>query len=429
MGAQEWGRSLLGKFGLKGRAQWSWAFYDWGNSGFATTIMTAILPIYFFDVAAKDLGENVRTALWAYISAGSLLVTALLSPLLGALADLYGRKKMFLAIFTVLGIIGSALLYFVGEGDYVIASIAYLIGNIGFSGGMIFYDCLLPHIAEEDERDAVSLSGFAFGYLGGGLLLLANMLWIMNFDAWGFASKSDAVRWSFLSVAVWWGLSTIPVMLWVEEPKTTARPDRDLHPFRNAWERLQGTFRDLKRYRQVMLFLIAFWIYSDGIGTVMKMATTYGREIGISQSNLMLSLLAVQFLGLPCTLFYTPLMNRFKPKSLLLGTLGVYSLVCILGYYLESAWQFWMLAIMVAMVQGGSQALSRSIFANMIPKSRSGEFFSFFSVSAKFAGVFGPAMFGVISQVMGESRLSILSLLILFIGGAFLLMKVDVDAK
>jgi UMF1 family MFS transporter len=419
---------LLRRIGLGDRKHWSWALYDFGNSGFATTIMAVLLPIYFFDVAAKHLPENIRTAYWGYGAGISLLFVALMSPLLGAAADSFGKKKFFILAFTVLGCVSSAALWFVGEGDWPLAMTAYVFGNIGFSGALIFYDSLLPHITHHDQSDHVSLAGYALGYLGGGILLALNLAWISNPEFWGFAGKGDAVRASFISVGVWWFVFTMPLLIWVDEPSVGDSASKTWsEAFSAAFKSLRITFREIRSYRRVLLFLIAFWVYSDGIGTIIKMATTYGREIGIDQSSLIAAMLATQLLGLPFTFLYSPIVSRFSAKTGLLISLAIYSLISVLAFFMTSAAHFWGLAIMIAFVQGGSQALSRSIFSGMIPKGRSAEFFSFFSVSSKFAGVLGPLIFGLMAQGTGSGRGSILLLVLFFAVGALLVAPLDLS--
>ena len=414
------------RYGIGTKEQLAWALYDWGNSAFATTIMAVLLPIYFFDVAAKELPQNIRTAYWAYASGASLVFIAILSPLLGAIADSFAKKKFFLTSLTTLGVIGTAILWFVKEGDWVLATTAYVFGNIGFFGSMIFYDSLLPYVASDEESNRVSLAGYALGYLGGGVLLALNLMWILKPEVFGFAGKGEAVRMSFLSAAIWWGVFTVPVLWFVPEPKVPAGgPTSWTAATVAAWKQLSGTFHDIRRYRNIMFFLIAFWLYSDGIGTIIKMATTYGREIGIDQGNLIMAMLAVQLLGLPLTFLYAPLTRRIPAKTALLITLGVYAGICVFGYWMTTPLHFWMLAVLVAFVQGGSQALSRSIFSKMIPKGRSSEFFSFYSVSSKFAGVFGPLLFGLVAQFVGDGRQGILFLVSFFVFGGWILFKTD----
>lgn len=421
-------QAMFERLGLRDRKQWSWALYDFGNSGFATTIMAVLLPIYFFDVAAKHLPENIRTAYWGYGAGVALLFVALLSPLLGALADSFGKKKFFLILFTLLGCASSAALWFINEGDWWLAILFYILGNIGFSGALIFYDSFLPHITDRDQQDHVSLAGYAMGYLGGGLLLALNLAWITNPEFWGFAGKGEAVRASFVSVGVWWFLFTMPLLVWLEEPaQERVKATSWKSAFFAACRSLKQTFAEIRSYRRVLIFLVAFWIYSDGIGTIIKMATTYGREIGIEQSSLISAMLATQLLGLPFTFIYNPLVSRFSAKVGLLISLSVYGLICCLGYFMTTAAHFWALAVMIAFVQGGSQALSRSIFAGLIPKTKSAEFFSFFSVSSKFSGVLGPLVFGLMAQGTGSGRGSILFLVLFFIVGALMVAPLDLS--
>lgn len=351
---------------------------------------------------------------------------ALLSPFLGAAADSFGKKKFFIFIFTILGCVSTAGLWFVGAGDWSLAVTLYILGNIGFSGSLIFYDSLLPHVAHHDQSDHLSLAGYALGYLGGGILLALNLAWITRPELWGFSGKGEAVRASFVSVGVWWLMFTLPLMFWVDEPAPGNVAVRNwLEAFSAAWRSLKSTLFALRSYRRVFLFLIAFWVYSDGIGTIIKMATTFGREMGIDQSSLIAAMLATQILGLPFTFIYSPFVARFSAKTGLLISLGLYSLISVLAFFMTTAAHFWVLAIMIAFVQGGSQALSRSIFSGLVPKGQSAEFFSFFSVSSKFAGVLGPLIFGLMAQGTGSGRGSILFLIVFFVVGALLIAPLD----
>ena len=423
-------QGLFRRIGLGDRKKWAWALYDFGNSGFATTIMAVLLPIYFFDVAAKILPENLRTAYWGYASGAALFFIALFSPFFGAMADSFGKKKFFTMIFTLLGCVATAALWFVREDDWPLAVFAYIIGSIGFSGALTFYDSLLPHVADERDADHTSLAGYALGYLGGGVLLAINLAWILKPELWGFAGKGDAVRASFVSVSIWWFTFTMPMMLFVPEPKVDGHQSESwTGAVFDSWRRLRLTFAEIRQYKSALIFLIAFWIYSDGIGTIIKMATTYGREIGIDQSTLITAMLATQLLGFPFTFIYSPIVARFSAKTGLIASLVIYSVICALGYFMTSPSHFWILAILIAFVQGGSQALSRSIFSSLIPAGRSSEFFSFFSVSSKFAGVLGPVIFGVMAQATGSGRGSILFLILFFVVGALMVSKIDLSSK
>jgi MFS transporter, UMF1 family len=404
----------------------AWVMYDWANSAFATTIMAAVLPVYYSSVAAANLQGNLATVYWAYTTSISLLIAAIVSPILGALADFSGVKKRFLAIFAFLGVLGTALLYFVKTGDWLMASIFFVIGDLGFAGSLVFYDALLPHIASGEEMDQVSSKGYAIGYMGGGILLAINLAMIM------LAPKELTglmTRLTFVSVAVWWFVFTIPLLKFVSEPYRRVMPgEEQFNPIQASFSRLGHTFREITKYKQLFLFLIAFWFYNDGIGTIIKMATIYGAEIGITQTTLIGTLLMVQFVGIPFAFLFGWLAKKIGTKQSIYISLVIYTFIAIGGYFMSQEWHFWALGLAVATVQGGSQALSRSLFGRMMPKSKSAEFFGFFSVSEKFAGIAGPFVFGIVGQIMGHSRLSIVSLIIFFIIGASLLTRVDINA-
>jgi UMF1 family MFS transporter len=405
------------------RAITAWTFYDWANSAFATTIMAAVLPVYFASVAGANLEGNLATVYWAYTTSISLLVAAVISPILGAMADFRGSKKRYLTAFVLIGVAGTALLYFVRTGDWLLACLFFIFGELGFAGANVFYDSLLPHVAKPGEIDQVSTRGYAMGYLGGGLLLAINLAMIMLApeELTGFMT-----RLSFLTVAVWWLVFTIPLWRFVKEPpRRVFAGEEGFNPVQASFRRLGATFREITRYRQLFLFLVAFWLYNDGIGTIIKMATIYGDEIGIGRTTLIGTLLMVQFVGIPFAFLFGWMAKRLGTKQSIYLSLLVYSGIAIGGYFMTQAWHFWALGFAVATVQGGSQALSRSLFGRMVPRSKSAEFFGFFSVSEKFAGIIGPLVFGVVGQIMGHSRLSIVSLVVFFIVGALLLTRVD----
>jgi UMF1 family MFS transporter len=405
-------------------AQFGWVMYDWANSAFVTTITAAVLPVYYSSVAANNLPVHLRTAYWGYTTTIALLLVAIMGPVLGAMADFSGAKKKFLTFFALLGILGSGLLFLVTSGDWLIASIFYIIGSVGFSAANVFYDSLLPHVAEEDERDQVSSRGFAIGYLGGGILLAINLVMIMTApDAETSALMS---RISFLMVAGWWLIFTTPLWVWVREPiRRILKGEENFNPVQASFSRLAHTFGEIRKYKELFKFIVAFWLYNNGIGTIIVMATIYGTELNFSQTTTIGTLLMVQFVGIPFSLLFGWLGKKIGTKKSILLSLAIYTLIAIGGYFMVREIHFWILGFGVAMVQGGSQALSRSLFSRMVPKSQSAEFYSFFSVSEKVAGTVGPLLFGVVSTLMGGSRLSIVSLIIFFIIGGFLLMKVD----
>lgn len=406
----------------------AWTLYDWGNSAFATTIMAAVLPVYYTTVAASGLAPNIATAYWGFTSSISALIAALISPVLGAVADFRGEKKKFLAIFMAIGVTATALLYFIKSGDWLLASIFFIFGNIGFAGSLVYYDALLPHIAKPEEMDQVSSRGYAMGYIGGGILLALNLVMIMFLPDLLGVDAGLMTRLSFVTVAVWWFVFTLPLLLRIKEPPRRIQVgEEDLSPLKASFSRLYQTFKEIRKYRDLSLALLAFWVYANGIGTIIVMATAYGSELGFGQTTLIGTLLMVQFLAAPFAFFFGWLSKKIGTKKSIYISLTIYTLIAIAGYFLYHEWQFWVLGAAVATVQGGSQALSRSLIARMMPKSKSAEFFGFFSVFEKFASILGPALFGVVSAIMGESRLSIVSLVVFFVVGIFLLTKVNVE--
>ena len=411
--------------------------YDWAASSVQTTIMVAVFPIYFVKVAGAGIAESGATQRLAAINSIALVIIAIASPLLGAVSDYRAAKKRFTAIFMGLGVVACCGLFLVGPGDLDLASWLFIAIMVGVAGSYVFYEALLPHIAGPQEIDRVSTAGYAIGYLGGGILLALNLAWIQRPELFGLPSgpglsEAEATlpaRLAFLSVAVWWALFSIPLFRRVPEPARRIEPDERAgeSPVRAALVRLGETFRELRSYRQAFLMLLAFLIYNDGIQTIIKMATAYGTEIGIGQGALIGAILLVQFVGIPCTFLFGALAGRLGAKrSLFLGLLA-YTAISILGYYMTSATHFFILAGLVGMVQGGTQALSRSLFASMIPQHKSGEFFGFFSIFEKFAGIFGPLIFAGTIAVSGSSRSAILSVIGFFAVGAALLAMVKVE--
>ena len=406
------------------KSVYSWTLYDWANSAFATTVIAAVLPAYYSKVAAASLPPNIASSYWAYATTSAMLLLAFLSPVLGAIADYRRSKLKFLAGFAMLGIAVTAMMYFIKEGDWLLALLFYILSRIGWSGANVFYDSLLPHIARENEIDQVSTLGYAAGYLGGGLLLALNLGMILSPQFFGIPDAAMGTRLSLLSVACWWALFSIPLFRNVQEPMTAPKSAREVNTISAAFKRLSHTFKEIKRFKQAFLFLIAFWFYNDGIGTIITMAVIFGTEIGIGQSHLIGAILAVQLVGIPFTILFGKLALKITVKRAIYLGLIVYTLISIGGYFMQTARHFWLLAIAVGMVQGGTQALSRSMFGIMTPKKKSAEFFGLFDVSQKFSGVLGPALFGVIAQFTGSSRLSIVSLIVFFVGGMFILEKV-----
>jgi UMF1 family MFS transporter len=365
------------------------------------------------------------TAYWAYTNSISLLLVAVVGPFLGATADAIGGKKLFLSIALFLGVLGSAALAWVRNDNFIIASLIFTVGNLGFAGGNIFYEALLPHIARADDLDRVSARGYAFGYLGGGLLLFIDVLWLFRPDWFGMPDRAFAVRACFVSVALWWAVFSLPLLRRSIGRESVQRNGGGA--IVNGFVRLRATLRQVRRYRQMALFLLAFWIYNDGIGTIIKLAAAYGDEIGIRHNDMLVALIVTQLVGFPSSIAFGSIANFLGAKRAILAGLAVYAFISIAGFLIRSAWHFFVLAIVVGLVQGGTQALSRSLFASMVPKTRSSEFFGFFSTGEKVAGIIGPAIFGMIGQLTGSSRWGIVSVVVLFVGGALILMRVDVS--
>jgi len=358
----------------------------------------------------------------------ALAVVAVLAPPLGALADVASAKKRLLALFQGIGIAATAAMFFIYRGDWSLALGLFVVANIGISGAFTFYDSLLPHIARRDELDQVSTAGYALGYLGGGLLLALNLLWIQKPAWFGLADSEAASRLSFLSVAAWWLLFSIPLFRGVPEPIGGFRAGDHATAglIAASFSRLAGTLRDLRRFKQAFLMLVAFLVYNDGINTIIRMAALYGTQIGIAQHHLIAAPLLVQFVGVPSAFLFGRVAARIGAKRAIFCALAVYVVVSVLGYFMKSAAHFYLLSVLVAMVQGGSQALSRSLFAAMIPRERSAEFFGFFAVFEKFAGIIGPLVFASAVGATGSSRIAVLSVAAFFVAGSILLAFVNV---
>ncbi len=410
------------------RAIHAWCMYDWANSPFATTLMAALFPPFYRSLVTNaGFAPHNATAFWGYTASAALLISALISPLLGAVSDYTGGKKKFVGVFAAIGIAATASFVFIGDDTWTLASILYMIAAVGFAGSIVFYESLLPHIATKENIDAISSRGYAIGYLGGGSLLVINVLWVMRPDWFGMPDIGFALRASFLSVAIWWALFSIPFFRNVPEPVVPPRKVGDHAPLKEGFDRIVGTFREIKKYRQLLVFLVAFWIYSDGIGTIIRMATAYGDEIGIGITDMTLALVITQFVAVPFTFIFSRHAGRFGAKRSILLTLVIYGVVSVTAFFMKTALHFYILAFVVGTVQGGAGALSRSLYGAMVPKHKAAEFFGFYSLSAKFAGIFGPALFGLVSQLTRQSRLSIACIVVFFIAGAILLSRVDIE--
>jgi UMF1 family MFS transporter len=414
----------MARVGLVTPEQRAWAWYDWANSVYFTTVITAVFPSFFATYAAAGLEPAQATARFGLITTASVAVVAIVSPILGALADYSGIKKKLLAVFMTIGVLACASMAFITEGNIALASALFFIGNIGVSGSLVFYDSLLPHVAKPEETDRVSAAGYAMGYVSGGLLLLINLAWILQPERFGFDSTVSAIRASFVAVAVWWAVFSLPLFKNVAEPK----PPKGGHhrvDIGAAFSRLAQTFREIRKYRHAFLMFIAMLLYQDGIQTIIRMAGVYGAEVGIEQTSQIAAFVMVQFVGIPFAFLFGALGSRIGTKRCIFIAIGVYALATVLAFFMTSVVHFFILAFLIATVQGGAQALSRALFSRLIPRDRTSEFFGFFAVAERFATVFGPAIFTVSVMLTGNSKSAILAILGLFIAGAWVLSLVD----
>jgi MFS transporter, UMF1 family len=402
--------------------------YDWANSPFQSTIVNAVFPLFFASYAAAGMAGSAATARFAWGTTIAVTIVAVLGPILGALADYHAWKKRLLALFLGIGVAAVLLMAFIERGGWMFALVIFLVANIGDRAAWVLYDSLLPHIARPDEIDRVSTAGFATGYFGGGVLLLVNLAWIMRPQAFGLADTVAATKLSFLSVAVWWVLFSIPLFRRVSEPPATvagggAARDQGLTA---AFSHALKAFHELRQFRNAFLMLVAFLLYNDGIQTMIRMASIYGAEVGIDSNAQIAAFVMVQFVGVPFSFLFGALAGRIGAKPAIFVSVVVYTVTATIGYFLRTEWQFFALAFLVGTVQGGSQALSRSLFARMIPKQKSAEYFGFFSVFEKFSGIAGPAVFAASVTLFGNSRMAVLSVVVFFILGAIVLTRVNV---
>lgn len=400
--------------------------YDWANSAFATTVMAGFFPLFFKAYWADPGNPEESTFYLGLANSLASIIVAALAPFLGAIADRGSAKKKFLFTFAFFGIVMTSGLWFVAQGYWQMAVIFYVAASVGFSGGNIFYDSLLPSIADESKVNYASSLGYALGYMGGGLLFLLNVLMFKFPETFGLSDSAAAIKLSFVSVAIWWALFSIPVMLFVREPQIYDRV-----PLSKAvtlgWKQLRDTLRDIRHLKVVGLFLLAYWFYIDGVDTIVKMAVDYGMSLNFEESALITALLIVQFVAFPAALIYNWIASRIGTKRAIEIAIMAYCFITLLGYFMQTEQHFYVLAILVGLFQGGIQALSRSLYTRLIPAEKAAEFFGFFNMLGKFAAVLGPMLMGSVTLLTGNARLGILSILILFAIGLYLLRKVDIS--
>jgi len=400
--------------------------YDWANSAFSTTVMAGFFPIFFEKYWSNpdDVIQSTYQLGWANSLAS--IVVAALAPFLGAIADRGSAKKKFLIFFCYMGVVMTGGLYMVGQGQWQMAVMVYIAASVGFMGANIFYDSLLPSVAPKEKMNYVSSLGFAIGYIGGGLLFLINVLMYLHPQWFGIADAATAIKLSFLSVAVWWGVFTIPLLLFVPEPQIS-----DSLPLVRAisagYRQLRITFKQIRQLKIIGMFLLAYWLYIDGVDTIIRMSVKMGSSLGFEAGDLITALLMVQFIAFPAALGYNWFASKIGTKKAVLIAIGGYSVVTLLAYFMTVKLHFYILAALIGLFQGGVQALSRSLFTRLVPRGKEAEFFGFYNMLGKFAAVIGPIMMGWVTLATGNVRLGILSILILFISGALLLQKVDFE--
>jgi UMF1 family MFS transporter len=428
------------------KAVWGWAMYDWANSAFATTVMAGFFPIFFKQYWSYGADVNASTAQLGFGNSIASIFVAIMAPVLGAIADKGSARKKFLIFFAYLGVLMTAALCLVQKGDWGWAIFVYVMGIIGFSGANIFYDSLLPSVADEDKIDYVSGLGFSMGYLGGGLLFLVTVLMTSMPEKFGLSDAGTAVKYAFILVALWWGLFTIFAILWVPEERTTPASSKGIHFIADGFRQLIGTFKKIRHLKTVLLFLFAYWFYIDGVDTIIRMAVDYGMSIGFASKDLIVALLITQFVGFPSALVFGKLGQRWSVRKSIYIAIGVYLFVTVWGTMMTNKHEFYVLAIIIGFVQGGIQALSRSYYSRLIPKNQAAEYYGFYNMLGKFASILGPVLMGIVGLMarrilmppsptpeqmirVGQlaSRWGIASISFLFIIGAVLFFFVDED--
>ena len=417
----------------KKQSWFGWCMYDWANSAFATVVLSAVLPVYFVSLVPEE-GAGVSlfgfthifraSSLWGYAVSCSMLFVAITSPYLGSLADRWSSHRKFLFAYCLIGSLCTSLLFFATPGRYFFASALFIISNIGFAGGNVFYNAFLPKLAQPHELDRLSSRGFAYGYIGGGIALLIVFAIIQGYSFLGFPDKGAASRAGFLMTGIWWFLFAYPTYRHVRVPASPIMVDK-LHQGIRGYFKI---FAEIKKYPSLLLFLIAFLFYNDGIQTIIVVAAIFAREeLALTQGTILSCFLMIQFVAMPGTLIFGRLAELYGAKRSLYLALTLFIIVTIFAYFMNTAWEFWILGFVIAIILGGSQAVSRSFFSSLIPKGKHAEFFGFYAISAKFASVFGPLIFALIIDLTGSARLSILALTFFFITGIILLTRVKTD--
>ena len=404
----------------------SWSLYDWANSTFSTTVMAGFFPIFFQQYWST--ASDVTVSTWYLGLANSLasIAVASLAPFLGAIADKASVKKRLLIFFAFIGIISTGALSMVGQGYWKIAAVFYVVASVGFMSANIFYDSLLPSVASKQKRDFVSSLGYSLGYIGGGILFLVNFAMYLKPQFFGIADAPSAIKLSFLTVAVWWAIFTLPILIFVKE-KAPANDIGIIKSISAGWIQLLSTLKRIRELKVVTTFLIAYWLYIDGVDTIIRMSVDYGTSLGFTTSTLITLLLMVQFIAFPATLIYNWFAKQIGIKQAILIAIGGYICIAVIGSLVSKEWHFYIIAILIGCFQGGIQALSRSLYSRIIPSHNSAEFFGFYNMFGKFATIIGPPLMGYVAMATGNPRFGILAIILLFVLGGYFLMMVDVE--
>lgn len=414
----------------------SWILYDWANSAFATAIMAGFFPVLFNRFWSLDVDTTVSTARLGGANAIAAILIAMTAPILGAIADKGAARKKFLLFFIGLGVTMTLSLFWTGKGHWLPALMLYALATLGFSGGNIFYDALLPNVASPEHIDFISALGFALGYLGGGLLFALNVCLSLFPEIFGLGDSIVAARFSFLTTGLWWALFSIPLFLYVGEPPVSVSLS-SASIIREGWRQLTDTFHNIHHHKPVFLFLCAYWMYIDGVHTIIRMALDYGISIGLNTNDLILALLMTQFIGFPAAIGFGYLAMRTGSRNAIMIAIGVYLFISIWGAFIQNRIEFYMLAAFVGLVQGGIQSLSRSYYAKIIPPDKSAEYFGFYNMIGKFAAVLGPIMMGAVGLLFRAmnygsdtaTRMGIAAIAFLFISGGTLFHFVSKDME
>ena len=413
---------------------YSWALYDWANSAFATTVMAGFFPIFFAQYWSDPENLSISTFYLGLGNSVASIIVVLLAPILGAIADRGTYKKRFLVFFAFLGVLMTAGLALISQGMWQIALLTYVIATVGFSGANTFYDSLLPAVSNKDNVDYISGLGYALGYIGGGILIVINFLMITYPSFFGFADSVEGIKWSFISVALWWAIFSIPILLFVKEPKYH-KTETTLQTIKSGFKQLKNTFNEIRHLKVVFTFLIAYWLYIDGVDTTVRMAADFGITLGFDSTTIMGALVLVQFIAFFATLFYVKFAEKIGIKNAIYFAIAAYMVIILSGYFVTEAWHFYVIAGMIGCFQGGIQTLSRSLYARIIPENKSAQFFGFFNMWGKFAAVIGPLLMGSVTLILSNTiddqvlsaRIGLQSIMILFILGALVFSKVNIS--